>query len=162
MTSAPRRTRYGTGQLTDASTTIIGDAHRRMQRTGYAGMPWQSRLSPEQREDFRRWGQRTFNLVIEYVAANKRSERELLLDEAEKMGALYGREALAAGLTLAEAIEAFLFYRSPVLESILAHLRRRVAEVAQVTAAVREANAAIDQVLTALVNSYGRMGRSKS
>ena len=130
MTSAPRRTRYGSGQLTDASTTIIGDAHRRMQRTGYAGMPWQSRLSPEQREDFRRWGQRTFNLVIEYVAANKRSERELLLDEAEKMGALYGREALAAGLTLAEAIEAFLFYRSPVLESILAHLRRRVAEVA--------------------------------
>jgi len=162
MTSAPRRTRYGTGQLTDASTTIIGDAHRRMQRTGYAGMPWQSRLSPEQREDFRRWGQRTFNLVIEYVAANKRSERELLLDEAEKMGALYGREALAAGLTLAEAIEAFLFYRSPVLESILAHLRRRVAEVAQVTAAVREANAAIDQVLTALVNSYGRRRRSGS
>jgi len=162
MTSAPRRTRYGTGQLTDASTTIIGDAHRRMQRTGYAGMPWQSRLSPEQREDFRRWGQRTFNLVIEYVAANKRSERELLLDEAEKMGALYGREASAAGLTLAEAIEAFLFYRSPVLESILAHLRRRVAEVAQVTAAVREANAAIDQVLTALVNSYGRRGRPGS
>jgi excisionase family DNA binding protein len=162
MTSTPRRTRYGTGQLTDASTSIIGDAHRRMQRSGYAGMPWQSRLSTEQREDFRRWGQRTFNLVIEYVAASKRSERELLLEEAEKMGALYGREASAAGLTLAEAIEAFLFYRSPVLESILAHLRRRVAEVAQVTAAVREANAAIDQVLTALVNSYGRRDRAGS
>src|SRR5438128_7310563 len=162
MTSTPRRTRYATGQLADASTTIIGDVHRRMQRTGYAGMPWQSRLSPEQREDFRRWGQRTFNLVIEYVAAGKRSERELLLEEAEKMGALYGREASAAGMTLAEAIEAFLFYRSPVLESILAHLRRRVAEVAQVTAAVREANAAIDQVLTALVNSYGRRRPSRS
>jgi excisionase family DNA binding protein len=161
MTRTPRRARYDTGQLADASTTIIGDVHRRMQRTGYAGMPWQSRLSGEQREDFRRWGQRTFNLVIEYVAAAKRSERELLLDEAEKMGALYGREASAAGLTLAEAIEAFLFYRSPVIESILAHLRRRVAEVAQVTAAVREANAAIDQVLTALVNSYGGRRASK-
>jgi excisionase family DNA binding protein len=159
MTSAPRRTRYGTGQLTDASTTIIGDVHRRMQRTGYAGMPWQSRLTPEQRDDFRRWGQRTFNLVIEYVAAAKRSERELLLEEAERMGALYGREASAAGLSLAESIEAFLFYRSPVIESILAHLRRRVAEVAQVTAAVREANAAIDQVLTALVSSYGQVRR---
>ena len=154
MTSAPRRTRYGTGQLTDASATIIGDVHRRMQRTGYAGMPWQSRLSAEQREDFRLWGQRTFGLVIEYVAATKRSERELLLQEAERMGALYGREASAAGLSLAESIEAFLFYRSPVIESILAHLRRRVAEVSQVTAAVREANAAIDQVLTALVSSY--------
>jgi excisionase family DNA binding protein len=162
MTSAPRRARYATGQLADASTTIIGDAHRRMQRTGYAGMPWQSRLSAEQREDFRRWGQRTFNLVIEYVAASKRAERDLLLEEAEKMGALYGKEASAAGLTLAESIEAFLFYRSPVIESILAHLRRRVAEVAQVTAAVREANAAIDQVLTALVSSYTGRRRPKA
>ncbi|HLY36070.1 MAG TPA: MerR family DNA-binding transcriptional regulator [Candidatus Limnocylindria bacterium] len=159
ITTSPRRPRYATGQLTDAAPTIVGDVHRRVQRTGYAGMPWQSRLTAEQRADFRRWGQRTFNLVIEYVAAARRSERQLLLEEAEKMGALYGTEALAAGLTLAEAIEAFLYYRSPVLESILAHLRRRAAEVSQVTAAVREANAAIDQVLVALVGSY--QGRAR-
>ncbi len=154
ITASPRRNRYETGQLTDSAGTIVGDVQRRMQRTGYAGMPWQSHLSAEQRADFRRWGQRTFNLVIEYVAATKRSERDLLLEEAERMGALYGREASAAGLTLAEAVEAFLFYRSPVLEAILAHLRRRVAEVSQVTSAVHEANAAIDQVLVTLVSSY--------
>jgi excisionase family DNA binding protein len=154
MTTAPRRPRYETGRLTDAAGTIVGDVQRRMQRTGYAGMPWQSRLSAEQRAEFRRWGQRTFNLVIEYVAATKRHERDLLLAEAERMGSLYGHEASAAGLSLAEAVEAFLFYRSPVLEAILAHLRRRVAEVSQVTSAVHEANAAIDQVLVALVSSY--------
>lgn len=154
ITSTSHRPRYETGQLPDAASTIVGDVQRRMQRTGYAGMPWQSRLSAEQRADFRRWGQRTFNLVIEFVAATKRRERELLLAEAERMGSLYGHEASAAGLSLAEAVEAFLFYRSPVLEAILAHLRRRVAEVSQVTAAVREANAAIDQVLVALVASY--------
>jgi hypothetical protein len=154
LTSTPRRSRYETGRLPDAAATIAGDAHRRMQRTGYAGFPWQSRLTDQQRDDFRRWGQRTFNLVIEYVAAGSRSEREPLLHEAESMGALYGTRASAAGLSLAEAIEAFLFFRSPVLESILAHLRRRVADVSQVTAAVREANAAIDQVLVALVASY--------
>ena len=154
LTSAPRRPRYETGQLADAASTITADLHRRLQRSGYAGHPWQSRLSAEQRADFRRWGQRTFNLVVEYVAAARRAERELLLEEAERMGALYGTEASAAGLTLAEAVEAFLFYRSPVIEAILAHLRRRVAEVGQVTAAVREANAAIDQVLVALVGSY--------
>jgi excisionase family DNA binding protein len=154
MINAPRRHRYETGRLTDSATTIVNDLRRRMERTGYAGLPWQSRLTSEQRADFRRWGQRTFNLVIEYVAAQKRSERELLLEEAEKMGSLYGREASAAGLTLAEAVEAFLFFRSPVVEAILAHLRRRVADVAQVTAAVHEANAAIDQVLVTLVSSH--------
>jgi hypothetical protein len=154
MTAQPRRQRYETGRLADAAATIVGDLHRRMQRSGYAGLPWRSRLSAGQRSDFRRWGQRTFNLVIEYIAAGKRAERELLLAEAEKMGALYGREASAAGLSLAESIEVFLFYRSPVIEAILGHMRRHVADVSQVTAAVREANAAIDQVLVALVSSY--------
>jgi excisionase family DNA binding protein len=154
MINAPRRHRYGIERLSDSAGTISGDLHRRMQRTGYAGQPWQARLTVEQRDEFRRWGQRTFNLVIEYVSAGKRRERELLLGEAEKMGALYGAEASGAGLSLAETIEAFLFFRSPVLEAITGHLRRRSADVSEVTSAYREANAAIDQVLVALVASH--------
>ncbi len=158
MINAPRRHRYGVERLADSAGTIVGDVHRRMQRTGYAGQPWQARLTDAQRADFRRWGQRTFNLVIEYVAAAKRAERTLLLEEAEKMGALYGGEASRAGLSLAETVEAFLFFRSPVLEAIGSHLRRRSADVADVTAAYREASAAVDQVLLALVASYRQAG----
>jgi excisionase family DNA binding protein len=158
MVNAPRRQRYGVARLAGSAGTISGDLHRRMQRTGFAGQPWHARLSAGQRAEFRRWGQRTFQLVIDYVAAAKRAERALLLEEAEKMGALYGAEASRAGLSLAEAIEAFLFYRSPVLEAIAAHLRRRSADVADVTAAYREATAAIDQVLTALVASHREGG----
>jgi hypothetical protein len=92
--------------------------------------------------------------MIEYVAATKRAERDLLLGEAEKMGGLYGAEASRAGLSLAEAVEAFLFFRSPVLDAIAAHLRRRAAPIAEVTTAYREANAAVDRVLVSLVNAY--------
>jgi excisionase family DNA binding protein len=158
MINAPRRHRYGMERLADSAGTMVGELHRRMQRTGYSGQPWQSRLSTEQRDDFRRWGGKTFNLVIEYVAASKRAERQLLLEEAEKMGALYGAEASKAGLSLAETVEAFLFFRSPVLEAITGHLRRRAAEVSDVTSAFREANQAIDQVLVALVSSYREGG----
>jgi len=153
MMHAPRRHRYGVDRLTGSAGTISGEVHRRMARSGDPP-PWQARLSAEQRADFRRWGQRTFNLVLEYVAASKRAERTLLLGEAEKMGALYGAEASRAGLSLAEAVEAFLFYRSPVLEAIAAHLRRRAAELTDLTTAYREATADIDSVLTALVASY--------
>jgi hypothetical protein len=55
-------------------------------------------------------------------------------------------------------VEAFLFFRSPVLDAIVGHLRRRSADVTDVTAAFHEANAAIDQVLVALVSSH-REGR---
>ena len=158
MINAPRRQRYGMDRLPDSRQTMAGELHRRMQRTGYASQPWQARLSAEQRDDFRRWGQRTFQLVIEYVAASKKAERQLLLEEAEKMGALYGAEASGAGLSLAETVEAFLFFRSPVLEAITGHLRRRSAEVSDVTSAYREANQAIDQVLRSLVTAYGSAG----
>ncbi len=158
MINAPRRHRYGVERLADSAGTIVGDVHRRMQRTGYAGQPWQARLSADQRADFRRWGQRTFNLVIEYIGAGKRAERALLLEDAEKMGALYGGEASKVGLSLAETVEAFLFFRAPVLEAIGSHLRRRSADVADVTSAFREASAAIDQVLVALVSSYRDRG----
>lgn len=154
MINAPRRSRYGMERLPGSTQTMAGELHRRMQRTGFAGQPWQARLTAEQRDEFRRWGQRTFQLVIDYVGATKKSERELLLQEAERMGGLYGAEASGAGLTLAETVEAFLFFRSPVLDSITGHLRRRAAEVGEVTAAFREANAAIDQVLMAVVSSH--------
>jgi len=155
MVNAPRRPRYGVQRLTGSAGTISGEVRRRVIRGDAAAHhPWQTRLSAEQRSEFRRWGQRTFQLVIEYVSARRRTERELLLEEAEKMGALYGREASAAGLSLAEAVEAFLFYRSPVLEAIASHLRRRSADISDVTVAYREATAAIDQVLVALVGSH--------
>lgn len=154
MINAPRRTRYGMERLPDSQQTMAGELHRRVQRTGYSGQPWQARLSAAQRDEFRRWGQRTFELVVDYVAATKRSERELLLEEAEKMGGLYGAEASRAGLTLAETVEAFLFFRSPVLDAIGGQLRRRAAEVTEVTGAFHEASAAIDRVLTAVVGSH--------
>ena len=154
MINAPRRTRYGMQRLPDSTQTMAGELHRRIARTGYAGQPWQARLSVKQRDEFRRWGQRTFQLVIDYVGASNRSERELLIEEAERMGALYGREASLAGLSLAETVEAFLFFRSPVVDAIAAHLRKRAADVSDVTAALHEANAAIDQVLLSLVTSH--------
>ena len=96
--NAPRRHRYGVERITGSAGTISGDVHRRLSGVGLAAQPWHERLSVEQRDDFRRWGQRTFNLILEYVAAGKRAERTLLLGEAEKMGALYGSEASKAGL----------------------------------------------------------------
>jgi excisionase family DNA binding protein len=158
MINAPRRHRFEIERLPDSTQTMAGELHRRMQRAGYAGQPWQARLSAQQRDEFRRWGQRTFKAVIEYVAATKRSERLLLLEEAERMGALYGAEASKAGLSLAETVEAFLFFRSPVLDAITGHLRRRDAEVRDLTDAFHEANAAIDQVLVALMSSHREGG----
>lgn len=154
MINAAKPPRYGVERLPDSRQTMAGELHRRMARAGHGSQPWHARLSSEQRDEFRRWGQRTFDLVIEYVAAGRRSERELLIGEAEHMGALYGAEASRAGLSLAETVEAFLYFRTPVLDAIVGQLRRRSADVTDVTAAFHEANAAIDRVLVVLMSSH--------
>ena len=145
---------YPRERLSEAADAIAGDLHRRIRREEGPARPWQTGLTTAQRTEFRELGQETFNLVIQYVAATKRPERGQLLREAQKTGASYGATASRAGLSLAEAVEAFLFFRSPVLDAIQRHLRRRSADPRTVAAVFREASAAVDEVLVSLVASY--------
>ena len=154
LTAAHRRDPYPRERLSEAAEAISDDVHRRIGRHEGPMRPWQTRLTAQQRSEFRRLGHETFNLVIRFVAAAKRPERAALLQEARRTGALYGATASAAELSLAEAVEAFLYFRSPVLEAIQGHLRRRSASPRTVAAVFREASAAIDEVLVSLVASH--------
>ena len=73
--------------------TIVGDVHRRMQRTGYAGQPWQARLDRASAPTSGAGGSARSSWSSSTSRRPKRAERALLLEEAEKMGGLYGREA---------------------------------------------------------------------
>ena len=130
MINAPRRARYGVERLPD-STPDDGrrapSAHAA--RPATPASPGRRGSAPSSATSSGAGASARSTLVIEYVAASKKAERQLLLEEAEKMGALYGAEASRAGLTLAETVEAFLFFRSPVLDAIVGQLRRRSADV---------------------------------
>ena len=153
--TAPRRPdRYPRERLSEAADVISGAVHRRIGRRDGPTRGWQTRLTAEQRDDFRRLGQETFNLVIRFVAAPNRAERSALLRDARETGARYGTTASRADLSLAETVEAFLYFRSPVLDAIQGHLRRRSADARTVAAVLREASAAIDEVLLSLVGSH--------
>ena len=154
LTVPRRRDPYPRERLTEAVDAISGDLHRRIGRHERPMRPWQTRLTSEQRAEFRALGQETFNLVIRFVTATKRPERAALLREAQTTGSRYGATASRADLSLAEAVEAFLYFRSPVLDAIQAHLRRRSADPRTVAAVFREASAAIDEVLVWLVSSH--------
>jgi hypothetical protein len=154
LVEARPRDPYPRERLSEAADLISNDVHRRIRRGDARMPPWQTRLTAEQRDEFRHLGHETFNLVIRVVAAAKRPERTARMTEAQRTGALYGAAASAAGLTLAEAVEAFLYFRFPVLEALQNHLRRRSADPRTVAAVFREANAAIDEVLVSLIASH--------
>ena len=72
------------------------------------------------------------------------------LSEADKIGGEYGRISLDAGMSLSEAVAAFLFFRSIMMESF-----SRVSEPSNPgSSSAARAEDFIDRVLIALVETY--------
>ena len=120
------------------------------QRTGR--QPWQARLTAAQRDEFRRWGQRTFQLVSS-TSPPPVARARAAAGRGREDGRAVRRRASRAGLSLAEAVEAsstarrcWRRSRSPAPPS--------GGDLTDLTTAYREATAAIDRVLIALVGSH--------
>lgn len=76
-----------------------------------ARQPWHDRLvSGPLAERMRGLGQRLLGLLIQYV--NRRDDDARFLHEARAVGASYGQQARAAGVSLHDMVEAYLFFRS--------------------------------------------------
>jgi excisionase family DNA binding protein len=72
---------------------------------------WYRKLSESQRRSYRASARRLLSDLLRYVAEEGREA------DAEALGAEYGRLGRQAGMTVAEAVEAFLFFREFLMES---------------------------------------------
>jgi DNA-binding transcriptional MerR regulator len=79
---------------------------------------WFSRLNEEQMMIFRYSGQRLLGLMMQYISRN--DEAETFLDEAKRIARDYGTIFFRIGLSVSQAAEAFVYFRRPILESVLA------------------------------------------
>jgi excisionase family DNA binding protein len=71
---------------------------------------WHARLMTRMDSDrMRMLGQRLLGLLMQYI--NRREDDARFLNEARGVGANYGREARAAGVSMHDTVEAFLFFR---------------------------------------------------
>jgi len=76
-----------------------------------ARQDWHNRLTSGPLTDrMRGLGQRLLGLLIQYI--NRREGDARFLVEARTVGESYGSESRAAGVTLHDTVEAFLFFRS--------------------------------------------------
>ena len=76
-----------------------------------ARQDWHTRFTSGALTDrMRGLGQRLLGLLIQYI--NRREDDARFLVEARTVGETYGRESHAAGVSLHDTVEAFLFFRS--------------------------------------------------
>jgi excisionase family DNA binding protein len=105
------------------------------------------------RRRFRILGSSMLSLIGAYLTGGRR-ERDRSLEEGREVASEYGAEAARLGLSLSEATEAFLLFRTPVLEGLNRWLRDLQPHRRQADALARRANHFMDQVLLSMATSH--------
>lgn len=103
-------------------------SHERYQavaRRAFQSSAWFRHFDDETRRRFRLLGSSMLGLLSTYVVSDGRRERERALRRGREVAGEYGAVAAALGLSLAEATEAFLLFRHPVLELVQRWLEAR-------------------------------------
>jgi excisionase family DNA binding protein len=118
--------------------------------------PWFERFDAPARRQFRLLGTSMLNLLTTHVSATSPAERESALARGRELAAEYGEMATRLGLTLAEATEAFLLFRNPVLETVHQWLGQQAPPSRQAGETLSRVNQFMDQVLIAMTAAHER------
>ena len=118
--------------------------------------PWFERFDVVARRQFRLLGTSMLNLLTTHLAATSPAERESALSRGRELAAEYGEMATRLGLTLAEATEAFLLFRNPVLETVHQWLGTQSAPSRHASDMLSRVNQFMDQVLIAMTAAHER------
>ena len=112
---------------------------RSLSRNDVLQQPWYQSVEEEGKVRMRLFGRRLLSLLLQEAGSRRR--RQELLEEARLLGREYGTEMSERGVTLKDTIEAFVFFRTMVLDSTNPGTWGRIIEAA-------------DKVLVGMAASY--------
>jgi excisionase family DNA binding protein len=148
------------------TTVLLGsqDRYQAVIRKAIQTSSWYARFDDDARHQFRLLGSSMLGLLTTYVSGETRRERERALKRARDLAAEYGETAARLGLSLAEATEAFLLFRNPVLDTVHRWLADQPASAPGAGEALRRVTAFMDQVLLSMGAAHERSaaGRAES
>ena len=99
--------------LTNQALQQAGRQHPGADRSS---IPWMARMTDAQRVYLRGTGNRLMALLMQY--SSRETGNELYLEEGRKISREYGDICFQVGMSIEEAVEAFLMFRRPILEAV--------------------------------------------
>ncbi len=136
--NAPEQAReQGRGDAIEGSA--LRKIRRSLSRDDVLQQPWYQSIEEEGKVRMRLFGRRLLSLLLQESGPRRR--RQELLEEAQLLGREYGTEMSERGVTLKNTIEAFVFFRTMVLDSTNSGAWARIIEAA-------------DRVLIGMAASY--------
>jgi hypothetical protein len=101
-------------------------------------------------------GEELLAQVAQFLTAPGARERAALLRGGRRIGTRYGEEVARLGLTASEALEAFLFFRRPILDCVSAMARAHPGLALLAGEALAALTRYMDVVLLAMTRTYER------
>ena len=131
-------------------------SHQRYEQVARQALssPWFQRFDAAARRQFRLLGTSMLNLLTTYLVDTSAAERDRALIRGRDLAAEYGAMATDSGLSLAEATEAFLLFRNPVLEMVHEWMGAHSQPSRQSGDMLGRVNHFMDQVLIAMTAAH--------
>ncbi len=147
----PRRPALARNGVTPAR---LAHAYRREASVVGRESAWLPRLTDAQRDTFRHSGRAIARALLAYLDADGVAAERHQLAEASAEAAGHGRMTAGLGLSLGEAVEAFLQFRRPFLVELAAAGRRRGLDAAETADLLQKAERAMDHLLVATMTAH--------
>lgn len=145
------RPRVSRQELTDRTLSAYEAEYLRAARE----RRWFQAYGAATQEEHRRLGRRLVDLAIRYASLPAGAgDRASLLSEGRQIGEHYGRAGALAGLSAAEMVEAFLYFRLPVMRAVLGLIAEESLVTRRAAGVFAEIGLFMDQVLLATVHAH--------
>jgi excisionase family DNA binding protein len=147
--SRPRR-RMSRQVLTDLSFSGYESDFIRQVRS----RPWYRAYDASQLEELRSLGRKLVDLAIRSIGG--RADHRQITEEGQAIGRRYGTMSAEAGLSADDAVEAFLFFRYPVIQAMTRFIEEESIPARRSGRIYVEISQFLDQVLVATVSAHTR------
>lgn len=125
----------------DPEELVLRRIRHKVSQTDVSELPWMESFQAEGRDRMRLFGRRLLSLLLRDGLQGRSRRRGETLSETHMLGNEYGSEMAARGVPLTDSVEAFLFFRQAVVETVHPERLRQVVEIS-------------DGVLVGLVDAY--------
>ena len=125
----------------DPEDLVLRRIRRKLSQIDPAEQSWMESFQAEGRDRMRLFGRRLLSLLLRDGWQGRSRRRGETLSETHMLGNEYGSEMAARGVPLADSVQAFLFFRQAVVETVQPERLRQVVEIS-------------DGVLVGLVDAY--------
>jgi hypothetical protein len=144
------------------SAALLSSRERygQIERRGGPDHGWMHSLDPAERQHFRTLGASMLHQLTAYVLASTKRERDRSLRDGAGVATEYGQVSARLGLSMHDAMEAFLFFRNPVVESVTRWFGDQPQRGPRVAEALIRVNQFMDHVLLTMTQAHDEATRT--